>query len=326
MKNHVQINRLRNRIIENLSPLINDDFVLLDVPDYNNIGDSLIWKGELDFFKTLKYKCKYQHSLWYEIDNSIMNQTSILLFQGGGNFGDIYIKSQLYRLNLIKKHIDKRIVVLPQSVYYNDLSNLKSEAKIFNQHPDLHIMVRDKESYDLLKQYLTCNVYLVPDMAFCIDRSYFESIKNKSKTNSKKGLYMKRKDSELASMDMDDVFADFDILDWPTFNYGRIKRSLIYRKERYNRIVSNKLIHLGLGKIVDSRFGIKPYNQMDVYIKTGVQFMDSYQTVYTTRLHGLILAILLEKEVYIVDNKLSKLSRFYNQWLLDFEDVNIHDF
>src|SRR5690625_466830 len=322
MKNANQINALQNIIIETITPLINSDFALLDVSDYNNIGDNLIWKGQLDFFNKLDFQCFYQHAIWYKVKHDFLKDINTILFQGGGNFGDIYKKNQEFRLKIIENYKDKRIIVLPQSVYYKNIQNLKSDAEIMNQHPDLHIMVRDKDSFDLLNQYLECKVYLVPDMAFCMDRSYIDKFRIKNLTNSKKGLYMKRKDSELASNEIQ--FSEFDVLDWPTFNYGRIKRSLVYRRERYNRILSNKLIDLSLGNIVDSRFGLKPYNQMNRYIKKGVRFMDKYQMVYTTRLHGLILAILLEKEVYIIDNKLHKLTRFYDQWLTDFEDVHIY--
>lgn len=321
MKNNKQINKLKQIITNTLTPLIQSDFALLDVSDYNNIGDNLIWKGQLDFFKTLKINCIYQHSLWYLIDENKMNQVGTLLFQGGGNFGDIYKRSQNYRLNLIEKHTNKRIIILPQSVYYNDLNNLEKDAEILNKHPDLHILVRDRESFELLNKHLTCKIYLVPDMAFFLNRDFLKSLTKENRKNSKNGLFMKRKDSELALSQVDADFSDFDIMDWPTFNYGKTKRGLIYRRERYNHIISNKLIKLGLGNLVDSRFGVKPYNQMNRYTKMGVRFMDEYEKIYTTRLHGLILAILLEKEVHIIDNKLKKLSRFYNQWLSDFDDV-----
>ncbi len=321
MKNNKQINNLKQIITNTLTPLIQSDFALLDVPEHNNIGDNLIWKGELFFFKSLKQNCLYQHFLMYDIDYKYLENIETILFHGGGNFGDFYKINQQYRLNLIRKYKQKRIIILPQSVYYNDLNNLENDANIFNKHPDLHILVRDRESFELLGKYLNCKLYLVPDMALFLNRDFLKSLTKENRKNSKNGLFMKRKDSELALSQVDADFSDFDIMDWPTFNYGKTKRGLIYRRERYNHIISNKLIKLGLGNLVDSRFGVKPYNQMNKYTKMGVRFMDEYEKIYTTRLHGLILAILLEKEVHIIDNKLKKLSRFYNQWLSDFDDV-----
>lgn len=47
MKNHNQehIVKLQQIIYNTLDPIIDDDYSLLDIPDYNNIGDNLIWEG-----------------------------------------------------------------------------------------------------------------------------------------------------------------------------------------------------------------------------------------------------------------------------------------
>lgn len=45
--------QLRTIIEEKLTPLIDNDYVLYGLPYYNNIGDTLIWEGELEFLKKL---------------------------------------------------------------------------------------------------------------------------------------------------------------------------------------------------------------------------------------------------------------------------------
>ena len=53
------INNQRDLIVRTLKPLINSDYALLDVPNHPNIGDNLIWAGELAFLKEhIGYKCK----------------------------------------------------------------------------------------------------------------------------------------------------------------------------------------------------------------------------------------------------------------------------
>ena len=49
-----KITDLRKKIKDKLSPLIDNDYVLLDLPYHKNIGDILIWAGEIEFLKTLK--------------------------------------------------------------------------------------------------------------------------------------------------------------------------------------------------------------------------------------------------------------------------------
>ena len=62
MNNIGLIETLRERIRDTLTPLIAHDYVLLDLPYYDNIGDMLIWEGTREFLKTLPYKCLYYAS------------------------------------------------------------------------------------------------------------------------------------------------------------------------------------------------------------------------------------------------------------------------
>ena len=55
-------------------------------------------------------------------------------------------------------------------------------------------------------------------------------------------------------------------------------------------------------------------------MEEGVKFINEYEEVYTTRLHGYILSVLLAKRVYMIDNSYGKNSNFYNTWMTDFEN------
>lgn len=55
----------------------------------------------------------------------------------------------------------------------------------------------------------------------------------------------------------------------------------------------------------------------------GVSFLSPYSTIYTTRLHGCILGIMLGKEVHLIDNSYGKNSTFYETWLKDIDNVNL---
>ena len=58
-------------------------------------------------------------------------------------------------------------------------------------------------------------------------------------------------------------------------------------------------------------------------IREGVDLIQSYKEIYTTRLHAMILGILLDKKVYALDNSTKKLSSFYNTWLTENVDVQL---
>ena len=122
-------------IIQELKPLIDGDFVLLDVPDYDNIGDNLIWEGELAFLEEIPFKKLYEASyLFFEQEK--IPENAVILMQGGGNFGDIYTKTQEERLKIIANNTDKKIIIFPQTIYYQNENNITSDAKILNNHPN----------------------------------------------------------------------------------------------------------------------------------------------------------------------------------------------
>lgn len=313
---------LRNRIYSVLDSLIKSDYVLLDIPDHNNIGDNLIWEGELHYLSNLPYKNKGEYAYWC-LDEDLQFSVPLLLFHGGGNFGDIYPEVNKKRIDIIKKNFDKRIVIFPQSVYYSNIQLFQLDTEVLSKHPDLHICVRDEESYNLLIEGGIKNVYLIPDMAFCIDFEKYH-IKNQKTGRT---LYMRRKDKEIdESKDsmVHRLFPHVEVKDWPTFNISKNRQRIEYRKERYNKIVSKKLLKIPLlNRMVDTRYGLKSRHQRENYIQQGITFFESYDYIITTRLHGLILAVLMNKNVSVVDNNNKKLTRFYNMWLKDFPNVKL---
>lgn len=52
-----------------------------------------------------------------------------------------------------------------------------------------------------------------------------------------------------------------------------------------------------------------------------VNFLRPYNHIITTRLHALILSVLLHKSVEYIDNTTGKLSAFVSTWLSDLNDV-----
>lgn len=325
MDNIAKISKLREIIKDKLVPLIDSDYVLLDVPNHPNIGDNLIWEGELIFLNNqVRHKLNYSANV-YNINLNEIND-EIILFHGGGNFGDLYPECQNLRLEVINKFPNNKIIVLPQTVYYSDIKKLEYESSIYINHKYLTICVRDKESYDILSKYIPKEkISLLPDMAFYIDFPL------KTSKSINKALIMHRTDQEKINTDyialiQNSLSKDINIKisDWPTYsnnkyinhisyllNYQKIKLSIWLQKFK----ITNKL--------VSPEYGLNSRNKRNKYINIGVQLFTSYEYIYTTRLHGMILGILLNKKVFIVDNKYKKCSNFYNTWLREFDDVKI---
>lgn len=324
--NSTQIHKLREKIYTTLDPLIQNDYCLLDIPDHKNIGDNLIWAGELKYLERLPYKMLYTANLHLcQINNIPTN--SIILLHGGGNFGDIWRVVQDFRNNIIRQFNKNRIIIFPQTVHYDDKFFLEKDSQIFNQHPDLTICTRDYKSYEILTSYFTnAKIHLLPDMAFCLN--YDEKIISKI-TN--KILILERKDKELNNnvnllklVDSTLNKKQVEIKDWPTFNLDKWEE---LKESIYNKIdskLSKSFINTPLiKKFIDHRYGIKNRYTMERYISQGIEFINEYDEIYTTRLHGLILSILLDKKVHIIDNYYGKNSSFYDAWLGDFKNIDL---
>jgi len=302
------VNDLKNKVLKELSAQITGDYVLLDIPNHKNIGDHLIYKGELDFFREIPFKCQTQSSVTFNFSGEI--KSNIILLHGGGNFGDLYPMHQRFREKVICENANKRIIILPQSVQFNKESEAIESAKIFNQHPDLTICARDQYSFDYLKKYFgNCTIIMVPDMAFC-------SQYKKSKQASKDLLIMKRRDFEIGNSDEAIISNDYSVSDWttfePTINEGIAK---FYEK------VNNKLSKVFFSLIKqDSVFGLFPLRTEKEYTQLGIDLVSQYRFVISTRLHGHILCMLLGIPSIIVDNSYGKNKRFYDAWLKDVEN------
>ncbi|PQJ20914.1 polysaccharide pyruvyl transferase family protein [Nonlabens xylanidelens] len=304
--------------------MINNDFILLDVPNHRNIGDTLIWQGELIFFKNLKYKLLDQYNRNTFNNRKIKSDKDVIILHGGGNFGDIYHSSQGFKLDIINKFKNNRIVIMPQTVFYNDNKNLISDMKQMSQHKDLHICVRDQVSFDLLSKLFDVNrIYLLPDMAFFINLDEFIS-------NNKKGknLVLNRTDAESTSIDHKELpFTKIEnevvYSDWPTYNS---KNKTINTMSNYVEAFEGKVTKVlknvpGSSIIMDNAFGLKSTKNIDKYINSGITFLNEFDEIATTRLHGAILSILLNKKVFLFDNFYGKNKNYYNTWLKEYKNV-----
>lgn len=313
--NQQQIEIIKAKIVSALVPLIDNDYVLLDTPNYCNIGDNLIWQGELDFLdsEVSQYKLRYSANV-VNVNLNKVGMSDVILMQGGGNFGDLYPICQELRKLVVERFPNNRIVFLPQTVFYNDKTKLAEDCAVFNKHKDIHICARDKESYDLLARYIDeSKLLLLPDMAFCMNISF-------SQKKTGRALYMKRIDGEF-DKSLSFNHNGMDISDWPTYPSNKFLariQNYLFMKERLLSVFLSKTFMCFL---VSDMYGLKWRRNRQRYVKMGINFLSKYDEIHTTRLHGMILAILLGKKVYILDNNHQKCKRYYDTWLTDFDNV-----
>lgn len=312
---------LSQKIENKLKPLIISDYVLWDLPYHINMGDILIWEGELDFLESIPFRMLdygSAHTVKYpELDEDV-----VILLHGGGNFGDIYRSSQQFRNKVIKAYPNNRIIVLPQSIHYNDKGNLKADMSLFQQHKDLYVCVRDRFSFETLAKFLDeKKLMLLPDMAFCIKSSKLLP------RDSNKTLFMERIDCEAVN-NLNVNFKFDKASDWPSFEHEnmltKVLRHNVFIQQVLNKINEKIKINLypsfshGLDKYMTQE--VKPF-----LFEQAINFINQHDTIYTTRLHGGILAVLLGKKIYLMDNNYGKNTRFFNEWLQDYDNIMLYN-
>jgi len=317
MKPGDKVKQLADIIRERISPLINNDYVLYGLPYYSNIGDTLIWEGELELLKDVPHRC-VGTCAWDSYPEKKLDKDVVVLITGGGYFGDTWRDAWEHVLNGIKGLEDNRIIILPNSIYYSDGSIRAKDSEYMSRFRDLVICARDRFSYDYAKKYFTNEVILVPDMAFCIPLDKVRAIPPKA---TEKILYLKRVDKELnEQISTEQLSGTVETRDWPTIEKTKFGQKLFYKvlgclaRLQRHRLLPKKT-YLGL------EASLFRHIHRPMMTKAGVTFLSCYKTVYTTRLHAMILCVLMEKATIFLDNSYGKLKNFYDTWLKDCDNV-----
>ena len=309
MKATDKIKELQGIIAARLLPEIKGKkIILLDVPYYSNIGDTLIWQGTHDLLKSNDIEC-VQTSSKDSFDFRQIPADWVILLQGGGNFGDIWAEHQLFREKVISSYPDNKIIILPQTIYFAKEENLKRDAEIFSRHNDLLIVARDEVSFWILNKYYGRNrALLLPDMALCINFKKF----NTTGANDGRTLFFERQDKEANPLYVyNKIIPDnAERHEWPLMEHQDIswRTKWLYR------------IKYRLPRYYDAYWNLV---MRKYYIGIGVDFINRYETVFTTRLHGAILSLLLGKKIVLFDNSYGKNSSFFKTWLTGVDEIEL---
>ena len=293
-----------------IADLINKRNVFyLDVPVYNNIGDLLIMLGTLKFFDRYNITVK-EISSYINFSNKNISPEDVIVLQGGGNFGDLYPILQQFREMVVRNYPDNKIIILPQTIYFESKQNYQRCCEVFSKHNDLHIFTRDEASYKLALP-MSKHVYLAPDMAHQL---YPITLTNK---RNKKVLLVSRKDKEASIYNLDikpDTTTDWDEVLGVHNIFIRIFAK-IFKAISYFRL--NFLFHCLL-----PRLWIE-YSR--VLVDRAIKLFSEYEIIITNRLHGHILACLMDKKNIVYDNSYGKISSYIKLWTKESNLVDLRE-
>lgn len=142
------------------------DVAYLDVPMYRNFGDSLIAAGGLRYLADLGCNINYlsSYQTFRDARFEALPSTVAILLHGGGNLGGLWPDHERFRHHILTRFPNRRIIVLPQSLAFTSMEELRRNAGPYSRARNLTVLLRDSRSIALSSSFFTD-----VDVRYCYD-------------------------------------------------------------------------------------------------------------------------------------------------------------
>ncbi|BCG60544.1 polysaccharide pyruvyl transferase family protein [Paenibacillus sp. URB8-2] len=268
---------------------------VVGTPEHDNLGDHAIVLAEIKLLE--KYFSEYEILEVLTVDffqnlrclKKFANKEDIFVLQGGGNFGIEYFREEKIRREIITKFPNNKMILFPQTIFFSDTEQGKSEFKksqeIYKKHKHLTLVAREQISYDIMKEGFGNNkVLLTPDIVMFLEMSYPYKKRNGA-------LLCIRNDKESALTEIDKQIIQ--------------KCSKIYEQVIY----TDTCVH----------HNVSVEDREEELNKLWNQFRES-KIVITDRLHGMIFAAITSTPCIALGNYNYKVEGSYN-WIKHLEYI-----
>ena len=304
--------QLSKRIDETLAPLIagrSERICIIDPPGYANVGDSAIFLGELaflrrnfpaariDFFDTGNYT---------PACDRYIRGSSIILLQGGGNFGEIWPRHHAIRLDILDRFPGRPIVQFPQSISFSTQAGIDATARAIERQGNFTLLVRDRKSQAFAEKHFPCTTILCPDMAFALGDMRREPA-------SLDYMCLLRQDKEAATDHsrllkvMADLGGSMDVADWIEASNSRLGN----RDKTLGRTWRRHPWTIGVTRSFAFRLRERYARERVAF---GLNLLSKGSMVITDRLHAHVLCCLLGVRHLLFDSMDGKASALYEAW------------
>lgn len=278
-------------------------YALFDFPNHSNVGDSMIWSGELKALRIFFGRPPILVVGTLRADQPLptLDESTQILLHGGGNIGDLWPVFQKFRERVICHYPNNKIVQLPQSIHFAETANLTRASQVFSQHSDLILMVRDQESYKRAKGLYDGRVELAPDMALALGQI------GRTSNPVLPVLALLRDDKERKFEPGSHHESGIEVVDWPPEVKGIEKKLIVHLSTidkywpRLGRRINWFKRYL-FGRLAKKRVGV------------GIKTLSRGEVVVTDRLHAHVLASLMGVPHIVLDNSYGKLTSFKDTW------------
>lgn len=274
---------------------------LFGSPSYTNIGDQAIAYAIERFVKNHFPYYEYIEIMDYATDEgirlvqSVIKDDDIVCYTGGGNLGNLYMPIEEDRRKVIDAFKDYRTIVFPQSAFYEDTEEGEKEKEktqeIFHSHPNLVLVARENQTFDLLKETFQNQVLYTPDMVL--------SLNIEPKHLSREGiLFILRADKEKVTEEalIEELMEYFSATDSVT---------------RMDTVLSH----------IDTL----DYGEREEEFMKVLDQIASSKLVITDRLHAMIFSIITRTPCIVFGNSYGKAKHSYHDWLEELHFIEYTD-
>lgn len=304
--------KLSRRIDETLVPLIagrSERVCIIDPPGYANVGDSAIFLGELAFLRRNFSGARinfFDKANYTPACDRFIRDSSVILLQGGGNFGEIWPRHHAIRMEILNRFPGKPIIQFPQSISFSTQAAIDETARAIERQGNFTLLVRDRNSQAFAEKHFPCTTLLCPDMAFALG-----DIKRDPATLDY--LCLLRRDKEVV-MDhskllkvLSELGGTLDVADWneaPASATGRRDQALARMWRRFPWMI-------GLTRSV-------AFGQRERYARErlsyGLRLLSRGSMVITDRLHAHVLCCLLGVRHLLFNSLDGKVFALHDAW------------
>ena len=221
-----------------------------------------------------------------------VQEDDLVLWNGGGNIGDLYQSSEIVRwatFNLLRKF---PIVIFPQSVYFQNMNFMNRSIKAYKKD-NVTLFLREKKSFEIVDKNFSVKHYLSPDIAFYLEGKLPDKIFSQSRNGV---VTLLRDDMERKKHDFSRLYKVLAEMDMDVINSDTYVRGVDVTVKNRKKILYDKLYEISQKELV-----------------------------VTDRLHGMIFAYLTKTPAIVVENNNWKIKSTYDTWLKDVPSIELVD-
>jgi exopolysaccharide biosynthesis predicted pyruvyltransferase EpsI len=309
-RHRAALEEVRAHLETTLAPLLPAGPVaILDFQDSHNPGDAAIWVGAHRLVRRLGGRVTYVATLASFDAERCRRATDggVVVLAGGGNFGDVWPAHQRHREAVFTALRDRPVVQLPQSLELRSDAARERARRAVAGHPDLHLLFRDRRSWETARDLFDANVVLSPDMAFELT-----DLPHGPATHDL--LAVARDDRERGDDLRSAALArGIEVMDWPGDRWQPRARTLAV-------FAATRMLGRADRSLAASRRLTAP--RVPLYLAAATRrvmrastLLSARHAVVTDRLHGHILCELLGVPHVALDPPNGKVSTLHDTWL-----------